>query len=223
MRQFYYIVFQKSLFRIDCDVMLELRLNVLHLQLAIELHEYDLAGDLLDRIQEVFVNVSTNIEILHLPNQFYCPFVDSWIVANEKSLLECLQQEKRIVTGRKMHNTIEQFNDVLTILLKYQQRHFASVKLPAYLQLEMIVESMWMMDRLEECLSWCEKGFHDAMSAWWMCTVKNQRHPNHLPQHTRFLTVYLRHLLRDNSLREYFFPRLPPIFSILFFFNPHSI
>lgn len=213
-RQFYSIAFQKNLLLIDCDAMLEMRLNVLHFQLAIELQDYDLASDLLNRIQVVFVNPPTNIEILHLPNQFYCPFIDPWIVANEKILLECLQQEKNLV-----FNATEQFDDVLTNLLKYQQRHFASVKLPAHLQLELLIEGNWMIDRMEECLRWCENGLHNAMTTWWQC-VKNQQYPDHLPQHTRFLSTYLHHLLRDNSLCEYFSTLLERIVSkTLFFFR----
>ncbi|XP_055312081.1 uncharacterized protein LOC129574304 [Sitodiplosis mosellana] len=199
MYHFYRVTFLKNVLQIDCDVMLEMRLNVLHFQLAIELHDYDLAMDLLDRIQVVFVNVSANIEILQLPNQFYCPFIDPWIVTNEKVLLECLQQQKDVVP-MAAYKSSGQFNDVLLILSKYQVRRFASVQLPAHIQIEVLVEGFWMTDRMEECLRWCEKGLHDSMSTWWKCTVKNQQYPDHLPQHTRFLTAYLQHLLRDNGM-----------------------
>lgn len=191
--------------------MLEMRLNVLHCQLAIELHDYGLAMDLLDRIQMVFVDVLANVEILRLPNQFYCPFIDTWIVTNEKALLECLQQQKHIrpmaPAAATVCTTSDQFNDVLAILSKYQQRQFASAQLPVHVQMELLIEGFWVTERYEECLRWCEKGLYDSMSAWQTYAVKNQQSfsiPDHFAQHTRFLTTYLQHLLRDNCLGEYF-------------------
>lgn len=227
---FYNVSFLKNLHQVDCDVMLEMRLNVLHFQLAIELHDYDLAMDLLDRIQMVFVNVSANVEILRLPNQFYCPFIDTWIVTNEKALLECLQQQKDIRTMAEAAATAcassGQFNDVLAILSKYQQRHFASVQLPAYVQMELLIEGFWMTERYEECLRWCEKGLHDSMSAWQTYMVKNQQPfsiPDHFPPHTRFLTTYLQHLLRDNCMGEYFSWSHVSLIEIRLFFSTKNL
>lgn len=207
----YNITFQKCLLQIDCDSLLEMRLNVLHFQLTIELYDYDLAYKHLECIQLAFV--TKNCKILQLPNQFYCPCIDSWILAKEKSLLECLQQEKDVVqiaaktatasATASVCNSIDKFDDVLAILLKYQQRHFTSVQLPAHLQLELLMEIVWWMDKYEECLHWCEKGLNDSMSTWFKCIVKNQKYPQYLAQHTRFLTVYLQRLLHDNRLCKY--------------------
>lgn len=225
------MTFQKSLLQIECDSLLEMRLNVLNFQMAIELNDYDLAYDRLESIQLAFI--TKNCKILQLPNQFYCPCIDSWIVTKEKSLLECFQQEKdviQIATAASVCNLSGQFDNAMAILLKYQQRHFTSVQLPSHLQLELLIEMVWMMDKLEECLRWCEKGLNDSMSTWCKCMIKNQQYPQYLAQHTRFLTAYLQRLLCDNHLCEYFFHLFKPICfvfillnSSIFFKNSHSI
>lgn len=173
------------------DVLLELRMDLLHFQLAVESHDFNYAANLLDRIQEQLINVSNNIEIIRLPNQMHCPFIDLWIVDHEQMLVKCLQLQ----TDIEHYISIEQFDYVVCILLKYRQRNFECNRFTAFDQMEMILHSFWMLDRWDDCLQWCEKGLHDSMSKWLKGNVKSQHNAHRFAKHTQFLVVYLRHLL----------------------------
>lgn len=201
LQHFYHVSLMKHMILLNCPVLLEARFNIIHFQLAIEQQNFELAMNLLDRCQENFVNVSNNIEIIHLPNQWYCPFIDSWIITNEKHLVHCLQQqqfvEQSILNG--------QFNDIQCILLNYQQRQYESQQLPAFYQLEILLEGFWHANCLKECLLWCEKGLNDSVKTWMKMKEKPQNNCEQFARQTNFLTVYLQHLLHDDRFGEYFF------------------
>lgn len=176
--------------------MLEIRFNLLHFQFAIESEEFELAMDILNHIETlILANEANHIKMIRFPNQMFCSIVDSWIIANEKELLECLLLQKTVA----QHLSDGQFDDVVSILLKYQKHNFESRQFGSVHQMEILLESLWQANRLEECLHWCELGLYNSMCAWLQCESKEQL-SEQLPQHIHFLATYLNHLLDDNSL-----------------------
>lgn len=171
------------------DVLLELRLDLLHFQLAIESRDFDYSVSLLDRIQERFIDVTNDIEIIRLPNQMYCPFIDLWVIDNEKMLVKCMQLQSDLYD----YFSNEQFDIVVGILLKYRQRDFECSQFTAFDQMEMVLQSLWMLNRFDDCLRWCEMGLHDSVVKWRKGNAKTT--VQRFAQHTRFLMVYLRELL----------------------------
>lgn len=194
-QHFHNLLCMKSLLIIDCDALLEIRFNLLHFQLAIELEEFELATDLLSHIETIFTNGANYIQIIRFPNQMYCSIVDLWIIANEKELLECLRLQKIVV----QYISAAQYDDVAAILLKYQKHNFESSQFRSVHQMEILLESLWQANRFEECLQWCERGLYHSVCAWLQCESKDQLFEQ-FPRHIHFLTTYLNHLLDDNSL-----------------------
>lgn len=177
------------------DVLIEIRLHLLHFQLAVEQRDFDLADTLLDRVHKEVVSTANDIEIIRLPNQMHCPFIDVWIIDHEKMLVNCVQLHSNLAQNYET----EKFDDVIAILLKYREHGFEYAYCTAFNQMEIGLYSLWMMDRFDDCLDWCEMGLHNSVTKWRQEITENQR----FAQHTRFLMTYLCDLVCKEHTRKF--------------------
>lgn len=179
--------------------LLDARLNLLHFQLAIEQQNIELAIKFIDLIKNVFENMSNDIEIIRLPNQLYCPFIDPWIIANEMELVNCLRQqsyvEQSILNG--------QFDNIDDILKNYQKQQFECQQLTAFNQLKILLEFSEHKIHMENGLNWCEMGLYNVISKWMKIKVKNQQNCWEFAQQTHYLINYLRDLLYADQFGKY--------------------
>lgn len=185
----------------DCEPSLEARLHLLHFQLEIELANFNLARDILSRIRAIFANESNDVEIVRLPNQFYCPIIiDTWIVSNEVCLVESLSHEKAVRLYVCNDCPAEQFDDIKTIILEFRRQNFETNSLTAFDQIEILSEGYWMAERFEDCYRWCEIGLHHSTCSWYECKANNNNQPisERCLQHIRFVWIYLQQLLQNN-------------------------
>lgn len=199
-QSFHHILFTRNLFIVNCDPIVEARLNLLHFQFAIDTNDMELGSDLLNQINACFTNNINPIEIILLPNQIYCTFVDPWIIANEMKLMECLLQQTTI--QRDYSNGFERLDNVESVLLKHRQYNFESKQLSIFQQFEMLLEIFWLTDRFDVCLHWCEIGLNESMRIRREHKAKNLPISKEFACHVQFLTIYLQELLQRNHQGE---------------------
>lgn len=209
-QDFHHILFGRHLFIVDgCDVMLDARLNLLHFQYAIEADDLELACDLLHQINAYFTNNAHPINILRLPNQMYCKFVDPLIIAKEMEVLKCL---------RLFKNTIKtQLSVDVSMLQMFRECNFQCTDFRISQQIELLMECFWLMDQWDDCLRWCEIGLHESMRTWLYKKAKKHHISQQLTAHIQFLTTYLEDLVQKNNSRMYFYPMM--IIILLFKLN----
>lgn len=190
----------------DCDVILEARFKLLHFQYALDMNEVELANDILNRIYTHFTNNDNNaIEIIHLPNQMYCPIVDSWIIANEMKVMTCLQLLKNTIEPFRSVDSYESIDDVVSVLLRLRECNFQCKHFQIYHQIELLMECLWMVDRWEDCLYWCEIGLSESKKNRAQMKTINQPISKQFIEHIQFLTIYLQHILQQNNLHRVYF------------------
>lgn len=201
----------------DCDVILEIRLNLLHFQYAIEINDLELANDILNQINIFFSNNNQSIEIIRMPNQMYCPIVNAWIIASEMTVMKCLQLLKNTVQPFRSIDSYENIDDIVSILLLFRQCNFQCKHFYHSHQIEMLLECLWLIDRWEDCFYWCEIGLNESMYIWTQKKANNQPISKDFIAHIQYLTIYLQHILQQNNLhRMYFFS--PILFEVFFLF-----
>lgn len=221
---------KRTLFIDDCccDAILDVRLQLLRLQLSIEMEDFEMANDLLNHINTYFTDATTAtatttspshriVECIRLPNQIYCKSVDRWIIGSEMKLIKCLQlvqQQQRRQQQQKNHQWQWQ-QCTLELLLTHRQCNFESKYLNTSQQYEMLVEWHWHAERFDECLYWCEMGLSECVRSAWSCTMLQCKQiasktttaaapfEQQFWQHIRFLTVYIEHLVDENQSGMY--------------------
>lgn len=199
MNKLYHIYFMWYQFIGDCEPSLEARLHLLHFQLEIELADFDLARDILGRIRAIFSNESNDVEKVRLPNQFYCPIIDTWNVCKEVCLVECLLHEKCVRLYICNDCPAEQFDAIKEIIQEFRRQNFETNSLTAFDQIEILSEGYWMAERFEDCYRWCEIGLYHSTCSWyeWMANNNEPLSERYL-QHIRFVWIYLQQLLQNN-------------------------
>lgn len=207
-QRLHHISCKRTLFIDDCDPMLDVRLQLLRLQFAIEVEDFEMANDLLNHINAHFSGPTTStspspspsIESVRLPNQMYCKLVDRSVIGNEMELLKCLQLMQQC---RWQH----QHDCFLEMLLAHRQCNFESKYLSRLEQYEMLVQWYWYAERFDECLHWCEIDLNESVHIWLAQTSKpNATKPmisTEFLQHIRFSTAYLEHLVDENPCGLY--------------------
>lgn len=204
-QDFHHILCGRHLFIGDgCDVMLDARLNLLHFQYAIEANDLELATDLLNRINAYFTNKAQPIQIICLPNQMYCTLIDPWIIANEMKLIECLKLVENTIKPHRSIDGFERIDDVVSMVQMFRERNFQCKDFRISHQIELLMESLWLMDRWQDCLHWCEIGLHESMRTWYQHKANNHHISEQFTAHIQFLTIYLQDLVQKNCLRKYF-------------------
>lgn len=233
-QRLHHISCKRTLFIDDCDPILDVRLQLLRLQCAIETEDLEMANDLFNYINAYFTGPTTSpshpIESIYLPNQTYCKLLNRSVIGNEMQLLKCLQLQQQCQWQQQQ--IWQQQPCILEMLLTHRQCNFESKHLSSWQQSEMLVEWYWCAESFDECLHWCEIDLNESMQR---CKPNANNQPIvsiEFLQHIRFLTVYLEHLVDDNHCglyRFYSFHFLlsfakvrcgqssPQIFSLYFF------
>lgn len=207
MQHLHHALCVRHLFIVDCDPILDVRLQLLRLQMSVDMQDYDLANELLIQINAYFTDATGPIELVHLPNQMYCKLVDRWVIASEIKLVECLRLQQQLQQQQQQQplllNTFEP-SSVLEMLLTHRQCHFESKYLSIFQQFEMLVECHWHAERFDECLYWCEFGLHESIRIWMLeRQVCGKLISTQFLQHIRFLAAYLEHFYDENPFGTY--------------------
>lgn len=188
---------KRTLLMDNCDPILHIRLQLLRLQMAIEIEDFEMANDLLNHINPYFFDA---IECIHLPNQMFCKLVDRWTIGSEMKLIKCLQLLQS--HQRQQWHRWQMQQSALEMLLTHRQCNFNSKYLNIFQQIEMLVEWHWYAERFDECLRWCEIGLNESIRIWVLqCKRNNATMPvtKEFLQHIRFLTVYLEYFVDENQ------------------------
>lgn len=175
--------------------------------------DFEMANDLLNHINKYFNEAThSSIDCIHLPNQWYCKFVDRQIIGNEMKLMKCLQQLQHHHCRQWHHWQMHQ--STLEMLLTHRQCNFESKYLNGFQQIEMLVEWYWLAERFDECLHWCEIGLNESIRIWLLQCKRNNDDDDddgvngdgklavfkqQFLQHIRFLTVYLEHFYDEHQ------------------------
>lgn len=207
-RRLHHISCKRTLFIDDCDPMLDVRLQWLRLQCAIELGDFELADALLNHIDACFIASTTShpIESIHLPNQMYCKIVDRSVIASELVLLNCLQLMQQCLWQPHCVSGWQQRHGIREMLLKHRQCKFESKYLSRWQQYEMLAEWHWCAGQFDECLRWCEIDLNESVQCMRLAQQRQQNANTPIVcreflQHIRFVTVYVEHLVDGTDPR----------------------
>lgn len=206
-QRLHHISCKRTLFIDDCDPILDVRLQLLRLQLAIEMEDFVMVDDLFNYINTYFTGPTTStsqtpshpIESVHLPNQTYCKFLDRSVIGNEMELLKCLQLAQQCQWQLQCDCSCwQQQQCFLEMLLTHRQCNFESKHFGRLQQYEMLVEWYWCAERFDECLHWCEIDLNESIQRCKQASANQPIVSTEFLQHIRFLTDYLEHLVDGN-------------------------
>lgn len=178
----------RNFFIDDCEAELDIRLQLLRLQLSAEMGDFEMASDLLDLIHTYFAGAMSTAESIHLANQMHCNLVDRSIIASEIELVKCLRLLQHHQTQPDRQSTLE-------MLLTHRQCNFESKYLSVFQQFEMLVEWHWHAEQFAKCLDWCENGLYEVMRSLEL----DRKHHIEYSEHIHFLATYLQHLFDANN------------------------